>query len=173
MKNKGIRAKGAATRLIAKAIEGSEDERKLVRLVRQLALNRVMRGIEKVVLPSTMGATTKRHFFAIPFGQRGMPMVTISTTKRNQRCATCQLPHMPIPTRQWATRVVRDADEIGILGPMVNIWRGQRTEGYRRGGVAKQVGVMTQESGGGDIQKWSCKLLRTTQYSTGYKCIGA
>ena len=87
---KGIKAKGAATRLIAKAIEGSEAERRLVRAVRKLALKRVMRGIEKMMLPSSSGTSSKRYYFTISFGQRGLPMVKTSTTRRES--ALCNWP---------------------------------------------------------------------------------
>ena len=42
---KGIKIKGAALRLIAKAIEGSEEERKLAGLERKVALKRLLRCI--------------------------------------------------------------------------------------------------------------------------------
>ena len=34
-------------------------------------------------------------------------------------------------TRQWGTRVVQEADEIGLLGPVVSMGRGQWAESYR------------------------------------------
>ena len=74
---KGMQIKGAASRLIAKAIEGSEAECRLIRVVWRLALKRAMPRIDKVVLP--VPGSAKIHYFAIPFGQRGMPMVNTST----------------------------------------------------------------------------------------------
>ena len=39
---RGVKAKGAASRLIARAVEGSEAERRLIRMVRRLALKQVL-----------------------------------------------------------------------------------------------------------------------------------
>ena len=54
------------------------------------ALKRVMRGIERVALPADTNATNKRHLFAIPFGQRGVPNVKTSATRREP--AMCNIP---------------------------------------------------------------------------------
>ena len=79
-------------------------------------------------------------------------------------------------TRQWGTKIVQEADEIGLLGPVVSMGRGQRAEGYRlialasrcshmrvwhadppaigmhaREGMAKQVRILTQENGSDDV----------------------
>ena len=76
-------------------------------------------------------------------------------------------------TRQWGARSVQEADEIGLLGPVVNKGRGQRVESYRliamarrcsymrvrytsppaigirtREGTARQVKILTQENEG-------------------------
>ena len=84
---KGIKIAGAVSRLIAKAIEGSEAECRLIRAVRRLDLERAMPRIDKVVLPAPGSA--RRHYFAILFGQRGMPRVKASTTRREP--AMCNL----------------------------------------------------------------------------------
>ena len=84
---KGIKVKGAASRLIAKAIEGSEAECRLIRAVRRRALKRAMPRMNKVVLP--VPGSAKRHYFAIPLRQRGLPMVKTSTTRREP--AMCNL----------------------------------------------------------------------------------
>ena len=49
-----------------------------------------MRRIDRVVLPTDIHVATQRHFLAIPFGQRGMPLVNASTARHDP--AMCNLP---------------------------------------------------------------------------------
>ena len=57
---KGIKAKGAASRLIAKAIEGPEAACRLIRVARRLPLKRAMPRIDRVVLP--VPGSAKIHY---------------------------------------------------------------------------------------------------------------
>ena len=72
------------------SVEGSEEKRKMVRMVRRLALTVVLRGIDRVVFLADSSPTAKRGFFAIPFGQRGQPIVKTQKARRDP--AMCNLP---------------------------------------------------------------------------------
>ena len=114
---RALQIKGAASRLIAKAIEGSEAECRLIRVARRLALKRVMPRIEKVALPSL--GSMNRHYFTIPFGQRGMPMVKTSTSRREP--AMCNLLVATYANPNQAMR-----DKLGTQSPDPTLTRSKR-----------------------------------------------
>ena len=76
--------------------------------MRRLALKRAMPRIDKVVLPVPESA--KRHYFAIPFGQRGVPIAKTSTSKREP--AMCNLPVATYVNPNQAT-----GDKLGTKEP--------------------------------------------------------
>ena len=133
---RGVKAKGAASRLIARAVEGSEAERRLIRMVRRLALKQGLPRINKVVLPVPGGP--KRPHLAIPFGQRGMPMVTTSDSRREP--AMCNIPA--------ATYVNPNAAMGGALGTqeMDPTISPQQTAMQIRDQMMKQVKAMVKAS---------------------------
>ena len=99
---KGVKAKGAASRLIARAIEGSEAECRLIRMVRRLALKQVSPRINKVVL--SVPGSPKRPHLAFPFGQAECRWSTHLLQGASPQCALSRQPLMSTRMQQWGIR---------------------------------------------------------------------
>ena len=78
---KVLKVKTTALRLIAQAVEGSSYERKLLRMVRRIAVRETFKSLEAVFLPTTLGL--KRQQFNVPFGLRGKPTTRSSSSRRS------------------------------------------------------------------------------------------
>ena len=73
--------KASASRVIARAVEGSSQEAKLSRMVRRMVVREVVKDMATVILPTTPGL--RRQKFNVPFGLRGKPSAQLNFAKKD------------------------------------------------------------------------------------------
>ena len=133
---KVAKMRGSVTQMIAKATEGSQDELHLIRMVRRLALKQVQPRIERIGLPAV--GSQRKMGFAIPDGQRGMPSVRTTSTRRAP--AMCNIPAVSYVNPNAAM-----GDKLGTEEPDLNLTP-QEAALRLRDQMIKQVKAMVKTS---------------------------
>ena len=82
VRKKGMKDRSASSRRIAKTIEGSEEERHKVRMIRRHALRSFLRNILKVVLPIGSDPKRRRRYVARQFVRGRGPLSSSLPFKR-------------------------------------------------------------------------------------------